>query len=350
MTLFTCAGCGAPLTVPVSRVPLPAHAGQRYGYGLLGVLMEPGTYAVRPVPFGPPWRPWAEVGAAEAEARGVYAPEHALSWGPRGAVVVAPGDMCGTGFIPGRSGGSCCGFGEGDGPNLACVRCGRPVATRVDDCGCWQAVWLDPEAVRRVTGDAPPPQALGWEALREGRPGMPPVEPPGQWSPLWEAAVAVALARLLAVSSGTRVTVPDGPVAGTFRRALDALLPPGPPARSLALVGPALPAITPDIALVPQHPQTGERWALTGAAAVVPLPWDIWAYLAFHHDRRPVPGAGTTPADARRDDPLPLMPCGPFRPDGDVFLSTLARLPEVRQPWLREIYDQVRRRPYADPF
>ena len=61
---------------------------------------------------------------------------------------------------------------------------------------------------------------------------MLPIEPPGLWNPLWEAAVAAALARLLAVSAGTRVAVPDGLVADTFRRALDALLPPGPPTNS----------------------------------------------------------------------------------------------------------------------
>ncbi|MFG3417586.1 hypothetical protein [Micromonospora sp. NPDC048063] len=224
------------------------------------------------------------------------------------------------------------------------------MATRIDDCSFWQEVWLDPRAIRRVTADASPRRPAGWEDLREGRPGVPPVEPPGQWSPLWAAAVGSALARLLAVSAGTRVTVPDGLVADTFRRALDALLPPGPQTRALTLVGPGLPAIATDIALVPQHPQTGEHWAPSGAADVVPLSWDVWAHLAFHRDRRPVPGAGTMPDEARRDDPPALTPFGPFRPDSDVFLSTLARLPEVRQPCLREIYDHVREHRYADPF
>jgi hypothetical protein len=60
MTVFACAGCESTLTVPVSRVALPVHAGQKHGHGLLGVLMEPGTYAVNPDPFGPPWQPWTE--------------------------------------------------------------------------------------------------------------------------------------------------------------------------------------------------------------------------------------------------------------------------------------------------
>jgi hypothetical protein len=275
---------------------------------------------------------------------------YALSCGPRGAVVVAPGDVRGTVFIPERSGGCCCGWDGRDGPNLACAQCGRPVATRIDDCGLWQAVWLDPRAIYRATGDASPSQTVGWHALREERPGVSPVEPAGEWNPRWAAAVGAALARLLAASAGTRVTVPDGLVAYTFRRTLDALLPPGPPAKTLALDGPGLPAVTTDIALVPQHPQTGEHWALSGAAGTVPLAWDAWAYLAVRHDSRPVPAAGTMPDDVRRDDPPPLQPFGPFRPDWAVFLSTLARLPEVRQPWLREIYDHVKGHPYGHPF
>jgi hypothetical protein len=338
------------LTAPVSQVALPVQARQRYGHELLGVLMESGTYAVSSDPFGPPWRVWAEVGADEAAARGVYAPVHSLSYGPPGAVVVAPGDVRGTLLLPERCDGHCMGLDGRDGPNLACARCGRAVATRVDDCSLWQAVWLDPRAVRRLTGDGVARRVVGWEALRKERPGMPPVEPSGAWSPLWVAAVAAALARLLAVSAGAQVAVPDGLVAETFRRALDTLLPPGSSAKNLALAGPGLSATDPDIALVPQHPQTGEAWPPSGAEDVVPLDADVWMYLAFDHDRTPVPGAGRMPDDARRDDPPPLLPSRPFRPDWGVFLYTLARLPEVRQPWLRAIYDHVKDRPYAHPF
>jgi hypothetical protein len=56
------------------------------------------------------------------------------------------------------------------------------------------------------------------------------------------------------------------------------------------------------------------------------------------------------PDSVRRDDPPPLLPRSPFRPDRKIFLSTLARLPEVRQPWLRSIYDQVDDRRYQHPF
>ena len=347
MTVFACRGCDALLTRPVSQVALPVHTHHRYGHDLLSPLMEPGTYAVDPDPSGPPWRPWAEVGDEAAAAEGWYAPVFSLSAGPRDAVVIAPGDVRGTVFIPERNQGYCCGLDGRDGPNLACARCGRPVATRIDDCSLWQAVWLDPRAVYRITTEDEPPEVLSWAALP---PGIPPIEQPGWWSPIWQAAVAVTLARLLAVSGGRRVAVADGPVADAFRRSLDGLLPAEAPARTLALAGPGLPAGPADIALVPQHPQSGQWWPAPEAADTVPLAFGVWAYLAFHRDRRPVPGAGAVPDDVRRDDPPPLQPYGSFQPNRRLFLTTLARLPEVRRPWLRAIYDRVRNDPYAGPF
>ncbi|WP_091080643.1 hypothetical protein [Nonomuraea wenchangensis] len=349
MVVFVCVGCGAVLTTPVSQVALPVHAAQKFGHELLPALLESGTYAVDPEPSGPPRRRWEEVGADEAAARGVYAPVYTLSYGPPGRVGVAPGDVRGTVLIPERCDGYCLGLDGRDGPNLACEGCGQAVATRIDDCTLWQVVWLDPRAVRPVGVEAPARRVVGWEALREEHPGTPPVEQPGRWSPVWTAAVAVALARLLAVSGGKRMAVPDGPVAEAFRKAIDILLPPGAPTREMVLAGPGLPAAITDIALVPQHPQTGEVWP-TDARAVVPLAADVWMYLAFHDDRRLVPAASGMPDGVRRDDPPPLLPWRPFRPDWEMFVSTLALLPEVRQPWLRAIYDQVRERRYQHPF
>jgi hypothetical protein len=72
------------------------------------------------------------------------------------------------------------------------------------------------------------------------------------------------------------------------------------------------------------------------AGTPVSVPYCIWAYLAFHRDRGPVP----LPRDVQIDPPSPLIPSEPFRPDRVLFRATLARLPEVRQPWLREIYDR----------
>ncbi|MGC0417962.1 hypothetical protein [Embleya sp. AB8] len=344
MDVFVCVGCGAVLTVPVAQVVLPPHTHQRYGYGeLLPVLMESGTYAVDPEPSGPPWRSWDQVGVDEAAARGVFAPLYALSYGAPGAVVLAPGDIRGTVLIPERCAGYCCGLDGGEGPNLACERCGRAVAARVDDCSVWQAVRLAPDAVLRRPVDGPTRPALDWETFAREWPGRPPLDQSGRWDLRWEAAAGVALAHLVVASAGAPVTVPDGLVAATFRRALDRLLPPGPPAKHAALAGPGLPAPDPvlDIALVPIHPYTGETWQPPGGTvSAVPVSADVWVHLAFPHERLPLPATGGFPAGVLRDDPLPLHPWGWFRPDPDEFRRTLARLPVVREPWLRRIYDQ----------
>ncbi len=349
MTVFACAGCGAALTTPLEQVALPAHAYQQYGYGLLGVLMEPGTYAVEPQPWGPPWQAWAEVGAAEAAARGVFAPVFSVSDGPRGAAVIAPGDLRGTVFIQDRLDGYCCGLDGryGTGRNVACARCGLPVASRIDDCGHWQQAWLDPGAAHPVAGSDSPRRPLDWTELPKRWPGVPPIDEDGHWSPIWSAAVGTALAHLVAASGGAQVSVPDGLVADVFSRALDALLPPEPPARSLALSGPGLPATAADIALVPQHPQTGLPWAPAGRTRVVPLSWDVWLPLASARDRRLVARNGALLTEVLRDDPPMSQPAWRFTPDGRVFVDTLARLPEVRQPWLHEIYDRWKDRPHS---
>ncbi|MEU7835265.1 hypothetical protein [Nonomuraea sp. NPDC049129] len=331
------------MTAKVSRVALPDHADQKYGHDLLPALLEPGTYAVHSQASDPPWRVWEE-----AAAGGVYLQVYSLPYGPSGIIGIAPGDVRRTVLIRERCDGCCCGLDGRNGANLACVECGRAVATRIDDCGFWQVVWLDPSAVRPVCVDGPACTVVGWEALRTAYPATPPVEQPGWWSPRWEAAVAVALAHLLALSGGQRIAVPDGPVAEAFRKALDTLLPAGPSARNLVLAGPGLSGVTADIALVPRHPQSGEVWPC-GAGAVVPLAADVWTYMAFNDDRRLTLAAAGMPDIVRRDDPPPRLPWRPFRPDVGVFLHTLARLPAARESWLRAIYDHVEDRRYSLP-
>ncbi|MFF5787170.1 hypothetical protein ACFY8P_19640 [Streptomyces sp. NPDC012693] len=365
MFVFVCAGCGADLTAPLGQVPLPVHAHQHYGNGIqLPVLMEPGTFAVEPEPWGPPWRRWADVDPGEAEARGVFAPVHALSDGAPGAVVIAPGESHGTVLIPeNRGSGYCCGLDGASGPNLACGACGRPVATRIDDCSLWQAVWLDPTAVRRVpvAGAETPP--LSWSELMRSDEGTPPFEPLTRWgsrpeeqwwapwSPRWEAAAGRALAHLLVASDGRPVTVPDGLVADVFRSTLDALLPVGPPPRHAVLAGPGLagPDADADILLVPTHPQTGRTWAPAESAAsasLVPLPFGVWRSMALPEPYLPVPRSGRMPAGVRPEEDYPLPPPRhhpPFQVDGAIFHATLARLPAVRTPWLRDLLDHQRR-------
>ncbi|MEU2232682.1 hypothetical protein ACH4A8_11950 [Streptomyces vietnamensis] len=355
MFVFVCAGCEAELTAPLHRVEFPDHAHQGYGNGVsMPVLMDEGTFAVDPLPSGPPWRRWEDLPEGEAEALGWYAPVWGISYGLPGAVLIAPGDSWGTVLVPERRGeGSCCGINGADGPNLACLACGALVATRVDDCSLWQAVWLDPAAVRRVAA-GPPPEPLTWEALLAERRIVPPVDQLGRWSPVWEAAVGAALADVVAASEGRPVDVPEGRVAEVFRHTLDGLLPraPGARAKRMVLAGPGLPAPDgpTDLVLVPRHPETGEAW---GPAAerdgrrpvVVPLAAAVWLCLAFGEPPPlPLPASGRLARDVLRDEPLPLRPNWIFRPDGAVFARTLARRPEARAPWLRDVLDGLRHR------
>ncbi|MFH8224469.1 hypothetical protein ACH4C2_35780 [Streptomyces sp. NPDC018057] len=362
MFVFVCVRCGAELTVPLSEVALPVHARQRYGNGIqLPVLMEAGTFAVDPDPWGPPWRLWDELGPGEAEARGIHAPVHALSDAIPGAIVTAPGDIRGTRLAPGEGGGGCCGLDGSDGPDMACEACGLPVASRIDDCSLWQAVRLAPDAVRRVLVDAADPAPLSWEELRGQARSTPLFEPIAtwsslgtssfwSWSPRWEAAAGRALAQLLAASGGRRVTVPDGLVADVFRRALDTLLPGGRPERHAVLAGPGLPApeADADLLIVPVHPRTGRWWSPDGPAAAarpgsVPLPLGVWLGMAAPPPYLPVPASGGLPHGVLRDDPLPPHPSFPFRADRGTFEHTLVRLPAARGAWVRDILGNLTR-------
>ncbi|MFH8591741.1 hypothetical protein [Streptomyces rimosus] len=351
MTEFVCAGCGAVLSAPLSQAALPAHAHQKWGNGvLLPVLMESGSYAVDPEPSGPPWRPWSEVGEEKAAARGVFAPVHTLSFGTPGAIAIAPGDVRGTDLIPERCGGYCCGLDGSDGPNLACARCGLAVATRIDDCSLWQAVWFAPDAVRGLPAGASTGTTADWDA--QGRPATPPIDPSGAWSAQWAAAVGAGLAHLLAASGGRPVALPDGLMTDLFGCLLDASLPSGTPAKAVVPAGPGFPARNPDdcIFLVPKNPRTGEFWRAPGIKQSFPLPFDMWRHLVAPDERLMLPATGGLPDGVIRDDPPPMRPWELFRPDRSVFLYTLARIPEVRQPWLREIYDRVNDRGYAHCF
>ncbi|MEE1754678.1 hypothetical protein [Streptomyces sp. SP18CS02] len=373
MFVFVCAGCDAELTAPLSQVALPVHAHQQYGNGLqLPVLMEPGTFAVEPEPWGPPWRRPEETGPDEAAAHGVHGPVHALSGGVPGPIVIAPGDTRGAVLIPEKRGGACCGLAGGDGPNMACAACGLPVASRIDDCSLWQAVWLAPGAVRPLPVEADDAGPLSWaELMAEGK-GVPPFEPitswaslfgasdRWHWSPQWVAAAGQALAHLLAASEGRAVAVPDGLASEMFRRDLDALLPAGPPARRAVFAGPGLSAPDADarILLVPSHPRTGEVWAprtgdaRTPAASAypVPLPFGVWLRLVFPEPELPVPASRLMPEDVLRDDPPAPAVHDVFRIDQHVFWHTLARLPAVRRPWLAEILAPLTPHPRAGTF
>ncbi|MFG2334855.1 hypothetical protein ACGFMM_35360 [Streptomyces sp. NPDC048604] len=352
MFVFVCAECEAALTAPLHQVEFPDHAHQRYGNGVsMPVLMEEGTFAVDPLPSGPPWRPFDEIPDREAEALGWYAPVWAISYGSPGAVLLAPGDSRGTALLPGGGEGACCGFDGREGPNTVCLACGALVATRIDDCSLWQTLWLHPDAVRRVAAAGPRPGPLTWETVLAERRIVPPVDQLGHWSPVWEAAVGAAVARVVAASEGRPVDVPEGRTAEVFRHTLDGLLPRGSeaPALRMVLAGPGLPAPdeSADLVLVPRHPETGEAWGLPGERAgrrpgVVPMAAAVWLCLAFGQPPPlPEPASGRLARDVLRDEPLPLRPNWSFRPDRRVFVRTLARQPQARALWLRDLLDAL---------
>jgi hypothetical protein len=266
-------------------VALPVHADQKWGNGpgSLAPALEPGTFAVNPLPSGSPWRRWADLEAGEAEALGWYAPRFSICAGPAGQVLLAPGDVHGAVIDPVLVGDSaCCGIDGGE-PNMVCVTCGIPVAIRIDDCGLRQAIWLDPQATRVIEDGPGPHPVLDWAEMLDQRPGIPPSEPGGGWNPIWAAAAASALAYLLAASGGDPVVIAEQQVADVFRPTLERLVGPAGmgPRRTLFLAGPGLAGVGGDFVLVPQHPQTGEHWPVKP----VPLAWDVW--------RRPSSGGFT---------------------------------------------------------
>ncbi|MET9230312.1 hypothetical protein [Lentzea sp. NPDC003310] len=260
MVVFECAGCGAALTVALTQVDRPDHEHDEWANS---------------TDFTPPLLP-----------DGTYAAQ--------GDFLVAPGDTRGLTWIPGRYDGDCCGVTGHSGPNLACA-CGRPVATRVDDCSRWQVVRFAPGAVRAVGEPDPvrPWESVDWD------------ESAGDdwWVRRLEIAAGVAVARVLHAVEGAPVTVPDGPLAEVFRRSFDARRSPGEP-RTLGLAGPGVVGEA-DVLLVPRHPQTGEAWPVAGTS--VPIPAELWVLLA-RPARVIVPKTGGRWAAHLRDVPEPPRP------------------------------------------
>ncbi|MFF8839111.1 hypothetical protein [Streptomyces sp. NPDC015130] len=382
MDVFVCAGCGTELTAPVSRVALPDHTHHGAWEELHPPLMEPATYAVDPRPTGPPWRRWEEVGEDEAARQGVYAQVYSVSYGARNRIVIAPGDSRSLALIPEKCAGYCRGVDGRDGPNLACEGCGRAVATRRDDCGMWQTVWLEPDAVVRRPSGLPAGPPPGWDDLVRAEHRVPPVEPDGSWSRRWRSAVGVALAHLVAVTGNRPVTLPAGRVTELLGHAVDRCVPAGlgldagldagpesepeagleagPEAEpgtgpesglavwSVGLAGPGIrtPRPRPDVLLVPRHPRTGAPWRPPGDdGAVVPLDSGVWAYLAHPGETSPLPATGVLPEGVLRDDyPVPRRPPRLLTADRDAFEDTLVGLPAVRHPRLRAFRDDRRGR------
>ncbi|GLY47276.1 hypothetical protein [Lentzea sp. NBRC 102530] len=260
MVVFECAGCGAALTAALTQVDRPDHEGIEWGNStsFTPPLLADGTYAAQ------------------------------------GDFLVAPGDVRGLSWIGYE--GYCCGVNASAEPNLACA-CGRPVATRVDDCSFWQVVEFAPGAVRPVGSPEP---VRPWEDFDWNGPS--PEDGDLWWERRVEIAAGVAAGRVLRAAEGAPVSVPDGPLAAVFRRAFDEWRPPGGAPKSLALAGPGVTGEA-DLLLVPRHPQTGQAWP--GGSVAVSA--ELWVLLA--RDVRPVlPRTGGQWADSLRDVPMPPRP------------------------------------------
>ncbi len=174
-------------------------------------------------------------GRDAAARQGVYAPVYSASFGARNRIVIAPGDSRSMTLVPEKCEGYCQGVDGRAGPNLACEECGQAVATRMDDCGMWQTVWLDPDAVERRPSGLPAGRPPDWDDLERAEHRVPPVEPDGSWSRRWEAAVGVMLAHLVAATEGRPVTLPVGPVADLLGYAVGRYLLGGPETRTVGL-------------------------------------------------------------------------------------------------------------------
>ncbi|MGI5500307.1 hypothetical protein [Lentzea sp. CA-135723] len=262
MVVFECVACDAALTMPLSQVDCPDHEGIAWGGStdFTPPLLAEGTYTVRR------------------------------------DFLVAPGDVRGLSWIEGDPGAGCCGVDNGSIPNLACA-CGRPAATRLDDCSRWQLVRFAPDAVRLVGAPDPvrPWEDFDWK-------GPSPTDGDLWWQRRVAIAAGVAVARVLVAAEGARVTVPEGPLAVVLGPALDVRQPSAGPPRSLALAGPGVPGEA-DLLLVPRHPQTGEAWP--GGAVAVSA--ELWRLLV-HDVRTVLPRTGGQWSDSLCDAALPPRP------------------------------------------
>lgn len=157
MTIFRCAACGEPLTVPLQLVPVvpPRHCFEGVlvdGRRLAPPTMARGTYAVDPEPHGTPFVPADDQDACPPAYPGgpCISDEHGVvvvSAGPRNTFVLHPDDapMLVTHVAPDATSG-CCGA-PGDGPPDCACPCGAVVGREISDCYTPFELHLLPDSV-----------------------------------------------------------------------------------------------------------------------------------------------------------------------------------------------------------
>jgi hypothetical protein len=111
VTSFGCATCGAVLTGALVEVPMPnRQVDEVDNRSPAPPRMLPGTFAVDPLPFGPPYVPMAE----DSKVR--------VSDGSRRTILTHPDDDHGLRHHPdARQLNGCCRLDGLDGPNLVCT-------------------------------------------------------------------------------------------------------------------------------------------------------------------------------------------------------------------------------------
>ncbi|MFJ4318822.1 hypothetical protein ACIP46_26535 [Streptomyces lavendulae] len=139
--VFSCAVCGARLSVPVREVRPPA---EDEAWTPLDSPVDPcpprlapGSFARDPEPGRIAWGPAPKRWRASRAGHG-----------PGVDLLLSPGDLVGTTKIRGRWGG-CCGPGGHEGPNLACAGCGAEIGLWTGDCYTWLEVVLNGRLVSR---------------------------------------------------------------------------------------------------------------------------------------------------------------------------------------------------------
>ncbi|MFE6891984.1 hypothetical protein [Streptomyces sp. NPDC057694] len=137
-----------------------------------------------------------------------------------------------------------------------------------------------------------------------------------------------ALSHVVVAAEGGPVEVAPGPVAE--------LLPAGQDPKRLDLAGRSSVSRPPSCCWC----RCIRRPVRRGSQAAAPVEATLWAELDFPAHRMRLPAVGGLPTGVERDDPLPPHPWLPFRPSGDAFRYALARIPVVREPWLRAIHDR----------
>jgi hypothetical protein len=361
MEVFHCARCDTVLSRTLRRVPYPHRDTTPPQHFSGPARMEPGTYAVDPEPFGPPWLPAG--GGSD---------------GPCGTYVLAPGDARNTRLVLDRCASGCLGLNGGLGPNAACGSCGAAVATRIDDCDHWQEVRLEPAAVavREVPGDgAEPPDPFRWESAENARLGTGPGDE-DDW--LWYGTLAACAARILARSGGAPIFLVEGPGdpirtiltavlkhtsrAGAVRRlpapqtaawrvaAAAAGLDDTRPIAICDFAGPDRPfgaiPIAPEgvrfIGVVPAR-DGSPAWAPGRPVRGVPLDAGIWSYLVQDQTRtvRSLARTHWRHRIADHEEPAPIS-AAPSRCLFD-FTRCLRHQPEAAEPWLRDLIGELPR-------